>query len=104
MYSPASTASDAAAFGFTLDKFNAVFDEITDIWPCSFSAYIVFEAMGTQWRMGSAGMGGSMPCGLEYTALPVVMRLQGIPEEEQNEVFADIRVMEGEALQTMREK
>lgn len=55
--------------------------------------------MTTQWRTGMAG-----PTGLDYTALPVVFRLQRTPRNEQQDTFECIRVMEAEALAYFGEK
>lgn len=60
---------------------------------------VVFIAMTTQWRAGFAG-----PTGLDYNALPTVLRLQAIPRRDWPEMFADLRVLEAEALTTMRKK
>lgn len=42
--------------------------------------------------------------GLDYNALPVVMRLNGVPVKDRGAVFEDIRIMEDAALDTMRAK
>lgn len=57
----------------------------------------MFNALGTQWRIG---MGGAT--GLDYNAVPVVLRLQGVPRSDWPQLFDDLRVMEGAALQAMR--
>ena len=49
--------------------------------------------MGTQWRVGMAGA-----TGLDYAALPVVMRLVGVPAADRADVFDAIRTMEDAAL------
>jgi hypothetical protein len=59
-------------------------------------AVSVFIAMQTQWRVG---MGGAV--GLDYSALPAVLDLEGITEGKR-ELFSDIRVMESAALEQMR--
>lgn len=58
----------------------------------------VFFAMGTQWRSGAAG-----PTGLDYSAMPAVMELTGIKKQQRPEVFAGLRVMEGEVLRAWGE-
>jgi hypothetical protein len=70
-----------------------------EIWPDNAQAVNVFIAMSTQWRSGFAG-----PTGLDYNALPVVMRLAGVPAGERSEVFDALRVLEDAALETMRAK
>lgn len=69
-----------------------------EIWPDNVQAVNVFVAMSTQWRVG---MGGAT--GLDYAALPVVMRLAGVPPADRAEVFDAVRAMEEAALTTMRE-
>ena len=70
-----------------------------EIWPDNWLPVEVFISMGTQWRTGMAG-----PTGLDYGVLPDVMPLRGVPKAERAEVFDWIRMMEGEALDQMREK
>lgn len=53
----------------------------------------VFVAMATQWRIGFSG-----PSGLDYQALPFVMRMIGVPESEEQDVFDGLRTMESAAL------
>lgn len=80
-------------FGLTLEDM----DNTIELWSTNVRSFSVFEAMGTQWRTGMSG-----PTGLDYQALPVVMKLAGIKKPKaQREVFSDIRVMEQEALKTM---
>ncbi len=77
-------------------------DEATasvEIWPDNVHAVNAFIAMSTQWRCGMAGA-----TGLDYNALPTVMRLSGVPRAEWPHVFESIRVLEDAALETMRQK
>lgn len=53
--------------------------------------------MSTQWRVGMAGA-----TGLDYGALPHVMRLSGVPRKNWPDVFDGVRIMEDAALETMR--
>lgn len=69
-----------------------------DVWPDNWSAFLLFEAMSTQWRVG---MGGAT--GLDYNALPPVASMLGMKRREIPEVFHDIRVMEAEAMLVMSE-
>lgn len=69
------------------------------IWPDNWNSFTVFEAMGTQWRTGGCGA-----TGLDYCALPNVMRLCGIKKKHQPDVFYDVRVMESEALKVMADR
>ena len=72
--------------------------EPVEVWPSNIETVNVFVAMATQWRVA---MGGCT--GLDYNALPGVMRIEGVPRANWPEVFEGIRIMEDEALKTMRE-
>lgn len=52
--------------------------------------------MGTQWRTGMSGA-----TGLDYTALPVVLRMRRIPRSDWDEMLSMIQIMEDEALKVM---
>lgn len=58
-----------------------------------------FVAMSTQWRIGMSGA-----TGLDYNALPQVLRLTGVARNRWSDVFEAIRTMEDAALEKMREK
>ncbi len=55
--------------------------------------------MSTQWRTSMAGV-----IGLDYNAIPAVLRMTGIPRSDWPHVFECIRVLEDSALVTMRAK
>lgn len=59
----------------------------------------MFNAMGTQWRVGQGGR-----TGLDYNALLPVLRMHGIPRAQWPDLFESIRVLEGAALDTMMEQ
>jgi len=69
---------------------------VVEVWPDNMPAVRVFVAMSTQWR--SAGYGAT---GLDYNALPVVLRMKGIPRTDWPDIFESIRNLEDSALQTM---
>lgn len=96
MYSKAATETEAAAYGLTLQE--ASESQIVFVWPDNLLAVNTFVAMSTQWRVGAVGA-----TGLDYNALPIVMRMIGVPAQERANVFDDIRIMEDEALTLMRE-
>lgn len=73
-------------------------EEEYEVWPDNWPAFLLFEAMSTQWRVA---MGGAT--GLDYTALPPVASMLGMKRREIPEVFHDIRVMEAEAMLVMSE-
>jgi len=69
-----------------------------EVWPDAWTAFCLFEALGTQWRLGPGG-----PSGLDYTAIPGTAKMIGIKRREMAEAFHDLRVMENEALAVMAE-
>lgn len=71
------------------------------ILPCNLDAARVFWAMGTQWRV-AAGMSGALRLGLDYGALPGVMRFLGIPRRRWGDVFEQLQVIELAALKAAR--
>ena len=94
LYTPGPTEAEAAVFGFTVDEAGGPAEEV---WPDNVATVNVFVAMSTQWRVG---MGG--PTGLDYAALPPVLRLLGVPTADRADVFDGLRTMEDAALETMR--
>lgn len=72
-----------------------------EIWPDNLATVNAFIAMSTQWRTG--GMSG-LPSGLDYAALPPVLRMTGIPRADWPDVFDGIRVMEDAALEVLRKQ
>lgn len=95
MYTSAPSAAELAAAGLTEDDL----DIGADIWPENLQAYELFSALRTQWRVGMAGA-----TGLDYNAVPTVLRLQGVPRADWPQLFEDLRVMESAALQAMRQE
>lgn len=96
MYWRAPPADELAAFGL---KVADVTPPDAEIWPENETTVDVFVQMGTQWRVGVGG-----PVGLDYNALPFVMRMQRVPPDEQPDLFEAIRVMERAALDEMSEE
>jgi hypothetical protein len=54
--------------------------------------------MSTQWNVG---MGGAT--GINYTPLVTVMKLIGIKKSARSQAFADLQIMESEALSVIEE-
>ena len=54
--------------------------------------------MSTQWRVGAMGA-----TGLDYNAMPAVMKLIGVPVKNRGDVFEGVRTMEDAVLQLMRD-
>jgi len=95
----AERAVQMQQLGLSLDDFpNADDGTKAGIWPENWPAVRVFEAMSTQWRMGPVG-----PIGLDYSALPAVMRLCSVPAAERTDTFECVRILEDEAMKVLRE-
>jgi len=73
-----------------------------DLFDDCLPAFNVFQAMSTQWR-NKSGMDGGVS-GLDYTALPFVMRMNGIAASQRASVFEDVRTMELETLSVIFER
>ena len=59
------------------------------VWPDNAQAVNAYIAMDTQWRMSG---------GMDYSVLPVVLRMQSVPRSDWSDTFECLRVMEGEAI------
>lgn len=92
-------AEDEALAAFGLAREDEPEDAHYDVWPENWPAVQVFSAMQTQWSVSMAG-----PTGLRYEALPVVMRLRGIPRRDWQDAFYGLQVMESEALKIFAER
>ncbi len=86
-------AEDAALAAFGVQRDNEASDPCMDVWPENWNALRLFQALRTQWRVGPGG-----PVGLDYAALPTVLRLIGLRRRDAREAFEGLQVMEGEAL------
>lgn len=74
-------------------------EEVTEVWPCNWPAFFLFNRMSTQWR---AGAGGAI--GLDYSCIRDVAGFLGIKKKKLAEIFPDLQVLEGEALRVMAEE
>lgn len=84
-----------AALGLTQAD---IAEEEVEVWPDAWPAFRLFDAMGTQWRVGPGGASG-----LDYTAIPAAASMLGIRRRDLTDIFPDLRVMEVEALAVMAE-
>ena len=94
LYEPVAPPNQLAQFGISAADLDETVEVLPDNWP----AFVVMEALGTQWRVGMAGR-----TGLDYSAVPAIMALVGIPKKTRSQVFQDVRVMEAAALLVMSE-
>ena len=97
MYEPAPNAEELAAFGLTAEDVAA---DPVDIWPDNVAAFQIFSFMGTQWRVG--GMGGAT--GLDYNVMYRKMDRLSLSPADYDDLEADLRIMEGAALDCMHQK
>lgn len=67
-----------------------------EVWPDNWPAFALFARVQTQWNVG---MGGR--CGLRYEALYPLLDRATETEEQWDELFDDVRVMEYAALKQM---
>lgn len=86
-----------AAFGLRPEDYPDNGD--VECWDENLHAMNALIAMSTQWRIGPSGY----PTGLDYAALPAVLRLAGIPRCAWPDTFEALRVMESEAMTVMNE-
>lgn len=80
--------------GITLEDLGG--GDKVDVWPENWDAFLVLDAMGTQWMQGFNG-----PTGLSYPSIPVTVEWLGLTEVDKADLFARVRLMENVALQTM---
>lgn len=79
----------------TLEDYAADFE--AEVWPDNVAAVGVFVDIGTQWRVGPAGL-----LGLDYNVLPMALELAGIARNDWPDTFQAIRIMEAAALAEIR--
>lgn len=70
-----------------------------EIWQDNAHIVRVFGAMQTQWRIGFSG-----PTGLDYAALPMVVRMMRVPLDCRDDIFMGVRVMESATLGVWADK
>ena len=71
-----------------------------EVWPDNERALGVFRLVGTRWRIPPRG---GAPIGLEWPSIYPLMDRQGLDAAAWNDLHGDLMVMEGAALETMRE-
>lgn len=70
-----------------------------EVWPDCWPAVGLFLRLATQWRFGFAG-----PTGLDYGPAFRLMDRMGLDGDEWDDLFEDLRVLEGAALDMLNEK
>lgn len=90
---PGPNEKELAAFGLSLEDYG---DTTVEIWPENWHAFLVFDALSTQWRTGMSG-----PTGLDYNVLPELWKRLEVRKKDRNQVFTDLQEMERAALSVM---
>lgn len=84
-------------FGLKPEDYAA--ENTVEVWPDNVQAVLFFKALGA----GSWNMGPNGPTGLRYEAFRETRLALGIRAADWPELFQDIRVMEGAALQEIHD-
>ena len=73
-----------------------------EVWDVHWDAFAIFRACGTQWRVVGTAF-ALVHLGLDYPGVEALMRALLPPEADRAALFADILVMEAEALPILNE-
>lgn len=92
LYRKPPTAEQLGFWGMTYRDWEAE-QQPVEIWPENVPAYMLWRKLGNQWRMSMNG-----PVALDYVPLQHELDRMGLSEEDREDLFDDIRVMEAEAL------
>lgn len=80
-----------AALGLTRE--DIADQDVVYVLPDNWLPLRIFQSMSTQWRIGMSGASG-----LDYTALPIVMKLEDVRKKDRRDVFSCVQVLERAAL------
>ena len=69
---------------------------VLEIWPENALPFEVFKAMRSQWNSGMSG-----PTSLIYSSMPLAFKRCKVSDDDFDEVFDAVQIMEGEALRQM---
>lgn len=95
-------AADFAELGVMLTDEEMDEEDVFEIWDINVAAFEVFRALDTQWHcvaLSTMSAARLVRTGLDYTAVEIVMRRQGLPDDQ----FALIQAMEQAALDAYTE-
>lgn len=70
-----------------------------EVWEENEPAITLFGSISTQWRLGAGG-----PVGLDYGVMFYRMDRMGLSPDEHEQLFQDMRIVEGEALSEMNNR
>lgn len=74
-----------------------------ELWPEHAQAWNVYLGCATQW-VKAVGLAGVIWEGLNYPGVEVVMRRYGVPPEREDEVFAQLQVLEEETVKLLNQR
>lgn len=74
------------------------------LWTCHEAVFQLWCDVQTQWRYRSAGMGGAVPCGLDYAGVDAARRGLGISRAAYADMFPALQIMERAAINVFTEK
>lgn len=86
-----------AALGLTRE--DIADQDVVYVLPDNWLPIRVFQSMSTQWRVGMSGASG-----LDYSALPIVMKLEDVRKKDRRDVFDCVQVLERAALAVIHAK
>lgn len=75
-------------------------DHDFEVFEDNWESLIFFIELDTQWNIVS-GMNGERVTGLHYPSVESAMNIQQIPQENRQELFRDLKVMERSALEVI---
>jgi hypothetical protein len=70
------------------------------VWEENWPSVTLFLELGTQWRIIS-GMNSNQWLGIDYQAVQAVLSIKGISKSKRVDLFADIQIMERQALEVI---
>lgn len=68
------------------------------VWPENWPPVLLFNALATQWRLTPMGQ----RAGLDYAAIPALLRLKGVPRADWPDLFDALQVIEREFLKAVQ--
>lgn len=71
------------------------------LWPEHAMAWSVYLGCSTQWRRTATPWGQWHWDGLDYAGVEIVMRRYAVPAAQRGEVFAQLQVLEAQALRQL---
>jgi Phage related hypothetical protein (DUF1799) len=94
----AAQTEAAAAFGLKPETIEQA--ATLDVWPENWIALCIFADLRTQWTLTPNGQ----LFGLRYEVLPMMYRLQKVPQKDQLDVLHALRVLESHTVELQRER